>query len=103
MQVPKWKLRRNNELYQILDLKLDNFTVSKTILNPGKQTLGHSHPHEEVYIFTSGAGSILIGSTVSPVSPGDILHILGNEFHRVSNPDKRKPLIFTCVFKEGKE
>lgn len=103
MRVPKWRLRRNNELYQVLDLKLDDFIVSKTILNPGKQTLGHFHPQEEVYIFTSGAGSILIGSTVSQVLPGDILHILGNEFHKVSNTDKRKPLIFTCVFKAGKE
>lgn len=102
MPAPKWRLRRKNDRYEISDLELPDFTVAITYLNNGKETLGHTHPEEEVYIFISGKGIITIGDQSKLIGPGNILYIPGGEFHQVHNI-QGEPLVFACVFKGSKE
>ena len=97
------KVIHSNETYDVIDnTNLDKLIVSKTILHAGKQTGGHNHSgQEEVYIFTNGKGSMVVGSKTYSVSTGDIVLIPDGEFHKVWN-EGEEDLIFTCVFDGGR-
>ena len=58
------KVVHSNETYNVIDnTMLNGLIVSKTELHPGKETSGHNHSgQEEVYIFTSGRGSMIVGT-----------------------------------------
>ena len=94
---------KSNETYDVIDnTELNNLVVSKTILHEGKETSGHNHSgQEEVYIFTKGEGTMVVGSNTYNVKAGDIVLIPDGDFHRVSNTSKYEDLIFVCVF-DGK-
>ena len=101
------KVVHSNETYDVIDnTNLDKLIVSKTILHPGKETGGHNHSgQEEVYIFTSGKGSMLVGTKTYDVKMGDIVLIPDGEFHKVWNTGDETydgDLIFTCVFDGGR-
>lgn len=96
---------RNDETYMIQDLNITNsrgqivFTLSVTILHPGMQTRGHSHPHEsEIYEFTEGNGWMLIGAQGVNVKAGDCLLVEGGQFHKVINTSNASDLVFRCYF-----
>ena len=97
------KVVHSNETYNVIDnTNLDGLIVSKTELHAGKNTSGHNHSgQEEVYIFTSGIGSMVVGSKTYSVSTGDIVLIPDGEFHKVWN-EGEDDLIFTCVFDGGR-
>ena len=96
------KVVKSNETYDVIDnTNLNGIIVSKTILHPGKETGGHNHTgQEEVYIFTNGKGSMIVGSKTYTVKKGDIVLIPDGDFHKVFN-EGDADLIFTCVF-DGK-
>ena len=80
---------------------LKNLILSSTDLKPGKQTSGHRHAgQEEVYIFVSGKGNMIIDGDEYkefPVTAGDVVLIPDGAFHKViNNSDER--LYFVCVF-----
>ena len=97
------KIVKQNETYTLIDnTELNNLVVSKTILHPEKSTTGHNHSgQEEVYQFVSGYGTMVVGTNVYLVGPGDVILIPDGDFHRVSNTSKYEDLIFVCVF-DGK-
>lgn len=92
---------RDNETYIVEDNTfLNNLTVSKTTLYPGKQTNGHSHAGlEEVYTFVKGTGIIIIDDTEQACAPGDIFMIPDGSFHRVRNTGDTN-LEFICIFQK---
>ena len=94
---------KSNETYDVIDnTNLDKLIVSKTVLHPGKETGGHNHSgQEEVYIFTNGKGSMVVGSKTYNVKIGDIVLIPDGDFHKVWN-EGDDDLIFTCVFDGGR-
>ena len=96
------KVIKSNETYDVIDnTNLNKLIVSKTILHPGKETGGHNHSgQEEVYIFTNGKGSMVVGTKTYSVSTGDIILIPDGDFHKVWN-EGEDDLIFVCVF-DGK-
>ena len=101
------KVVHSNETYDVIDnTNLDKLIVSKTILHPGKETGGHNHSgQEEVYIFTSGRGSMLVGTETYDVKMGDIVLIPDGAFHKVWNTGDEiydGDLIFVCVFDGGR-
>ena len=89
------KVIHSNETYDVLDnTDLNNLIVSKTILHPGKETGGHNHSgQEEVYIFTKGKGTMIVGTKTYEVKEGDIIEIPKEAKHRVENEGK-EDLIF---------
>ena len=97
------KVIKSNEKYDVIDnTNLDKLIVSKTELHPGKETSGHNHSgQEEVYIFTNGKGSMVVGTKTYNVKTGDIVLIPDGDFHKVFN-EGDDDLIFTCVFDGGR-
>ena len=97
------KVIKSNETYDVIDnTNLDKLIVSKTVLHPGKETGGHNHSgQEEVYIFTNGKGSMVVGSKTYTVMIGDIILIPDGDFHKVWNTGD-EDLIFVCVFDGGR-
>ena len=101
------KVVHSNETYNVIDnTELNSLVVSKTELHPGKNTSGHNHSgQEEVYIFTSGRGSMVVGTETYDVKMGDIVLIPDGAFHKVWNTGDDVydgDLIFTCVFDGGR-
>ena len=101
------KVVKSNKTYDVIDnTNLNNLVISKTILHPGKETGGHNHSgQEEVYIFTNGWGSMVVGTETYNVKTGDIVLIPDGAFHKVWNTSIYKannPLIFVCVFDGGR-
>ena len=95
---------KNSEVYKLVDnTTLNNLVVSTTTLYPGKQTRGHSHKdQEEVYIFTSGYGNMLVGQETYQVEQNSIVLIPDGAFHKVWNNSKIEDLVFVCVFDGGR-
>ena len=93
------KVVHSNETYNVIDnTSLNGLIVSKTELHSGKETSGHNHSgQEEVYIFTHGYGSMIVGTITYDVKTGDIVLIQDVDFHKVWN-EGEDDLIFTCVF-----
>ena len=91
---------RDTEVYVVEDNRfLKNMVVSKTVLHPGQETAGHSHPGlEEVYFFTGGVGTMQLNEDVFTVQTGDIVMIPDAAFHKVFNQTSKQDLIFICVF-----
>ena len=54
-------------------------------LEPGERVLRHTHPVEEVLIFTGGAGEVALGDAVTPVGPGVTVYIPAGEVHGFRN------------------
>tara|TARA_Y100000310_G_scaffold2310_1_gene2960 strand:+ start:137 stop:475 length:339 start_codon:yes stop_codon:yes gene_type:complete len=99
------KVVKSNEAYDVIDnTNLNNLIVSKTILHYGKETGGHNHSgQEEVYIFISGNGSMIVDDKTYQVEMGSVVLIPDGAFHKVYNLNDRVKgdLVFICVF-DGK-
>lgn len=93
---------KDNETYVLEDNNfLDHMTLSRTYLKPGQSTRGHSHEsQEEIYIFTQGSGTMVIGETMHDAVPGDTFLIRAGQFHRVINKSESALCAFTCVFEK---
>jgi mannose-6-phosphate isomerase-like protein (cupin superfamily) len=93
---------KDNDTYKLEDNNyLKHLTLSTTHLNPGKQTGGHSHKdQEEVYIFTDGNGTMIIGDQSYSAVSGDTFLIPIDTFHQVINLSTINPCKFTCIFEK---
>ena len=93
-------LVKQNETYTLIDnTDLTRLVVSKTILQPNKNTNGHKHPgKEEVYHFIKGTGYIEVDEKTSDVNAGDIVLIPDGAFHKVYNTSDYQTLQFVCIF-----
>ena len=90
-------LVKGGERYLVYDYVMPGFAVSLTELNTQKETVGHSHQGEEVYIFIEGEGQIMVGEDVSSIKEKDVTLIHRGVFHRVINLGNKK-LKFYSVF-----
>ena len=98
---------KEDDRYTVIDNRFGKTLVlSSTFLTAGKSTTGHSHAgQEEVYIFTSGRGSMLVDTETYDVKMGDIVLIPDGAFHKVWNTGDEiydGDLVFTCVFDGGR-
>lgn len=101
------ELVRSDERYDLYDASFeDGFTISMTILKPGRETRGHSHENQEAYLFLKGRGKLLLRSedgeeVVHEVDanskPGQMFLIESNWFHKVIN-ESDEDMIFVCLF-----
>ena len=103
------KVIKSNETYDVIDnTNLEKLIVSKTVLHVGKETGGHNHSgQEEVYIFTKGKGTMVVGDNKYDVKEGDIILIPDGDFHKVWNTggyeiEPYGDLEFICVFDGGR-
>jgi NDP-sugar pyrophosphorylase family protein len=94
------RLVRSDDRYVICDKSLsEKLVMSITILHPGKQTTGHSHPGAEVYFFVEGEGEMEVDESRRHVGSKDVVPIKPNQFHRVYNTAD-KELIFVVAFEK---
>jgi mannose-6-phosphate isomerase-like protein (cupin superfamily) len=94
----KGELVLSNDVYDVIDnTELESMVISSTTLKAGKCTRGHSHNHEEVYVFLSGTGKIQVDDIHMIVMPGLVVPIHGCQFHKVYN-DGIEPLVFIATF-----
>ena len=85
----KYIVRDNNTL--------QNLVLSSTQLRPNKSTSGHKHKgQEEIYFFVSGNGTMELDDEIIEVSPGDVILIEDDVFHRVHSGNDG--CYFVCVF-----
>ncbi|HYH11005.1 MAG TPA: cupin domain-containing protein [Thermomicrobiales bacterium] len=55
--------------------------VGEQWLEPGERVLLHTHPVEEVLIFTGGSGEVRLGAETLTVGAGTTVHIPPGEVH----------------------
>jgi len=89
---------RDTDIYTVTDNNyLKNLTTSETVLHANKHASEHKHDGlDEVYIFLEGIGRIQIDESMYDISPGDIYHVNGGEFHKVYN-DNDTDLRFIAI------
>ncbi len=93
------QFRSRDSRYSIIDMPVGSCTLSVTYLNSGKNTKGHSHPHEEGYYICDGIGRIRLGKDERKVNVGDFIIIPPNALHQVFN-DGLMTLTFVCVWSD---
>lgn len=68
--------------------------VGEQWLQPGERVLMHTHPVEEVLIFTGGSGDVRLGNETLPVSAGVTVHIPAGELHGFRNTGEEELRVF---------
>ncbi len=63
-------------------------------LEPGERVLLHTHPVEEVLIFTGGTGEVTLGEAKAPVGAGVTVHIPAGEVHGFRNTGEDRLRVF---------
>lgn len=101
------KTVKEEERYSIYDMKLDDLTVSLTILNPSQSTRGHKHEdNAEVYYVLRGNGIIYTKEDLTDgklLEEGDVFMLHGGTYHKVLNMKADKPFVFVAVFRGNRE
>ncbi len=92
------RLVKEDERYEVYDIKMSDLVLSLTVLHPERSTTGHDHENaEEIYHFISGKGEILLGNQKYQAEAGDIFTVPKGTFHRVFNTCKEN-LEFIAIF-----
>ena len=92
----EWREVTDDDRYRIRDMEMGSFTLSETVLHPGRATKGHAHPWPEVYLGTAGRGVLYLdGDEGHSLVPGARFVVPGGVHHRVSTSTG---VTFTCVF-----
>lgn len=63
-------------------------------LEAGERVLPHSHPVEEVLIFTAGTGEVRLGDETAPIGAGTTVHIPAGEIHGFRNTGEDRLRVF---------
>ena len=67
------------------DMGTPNFTVAEVEVNPGGNTLHHSHPYEHAMFVLEGTGEVVESTGTSPLMPWEVVYIAPNEIHQIRN------------------
>jgi mannose-6-phosphate isomerase-like protein (cupin superfamily) len=71
-------------------------SLAEATVPPGGTTIRHFHrTSEELYLFTSGAGTMELGGQTRDVRAGDCVVIAPGEVHGLDNPGST-PLVLLC-------
>ena len=77
-----------------------NLSVGSWRIGPGKSPHGvHTHPEEELLVFTEGSGEVSIQETRYKVLPGSIMYCAGNLPHGVYNTGATEMLSYFIKWK----
>jgi mannose-6-phosphate isomerase-like protein (cupin superfamily) len=73
-----------------------NQSLAQATVPPGASTEAHYHrTSEEIYLFTAGAGRMILGGEQAAVRAGDCVVIPPGVEHRLVN-DRAGPLVLLC-------
>lgn len=89
---------KDTDVYRITDNTiLSSMVLSKTVLYADKETRGHQHEQEEIYLFLTGIGKMTVGDETFDIRGGETVLVPSNKFHKVVNLGLC-PFTFLCVF-----
>lgn len=74
------------------------FGASMAIIEPGGQTMIHSHDPSETFIIFQGSGVMQVDDETKPVSQGDVVVMPSGSQHTLKNDSDTNPLMFLSVF-----
>ena len=73
-----------------------NQSLAQATVPPGARTEAHFHrASEEIYLFTAGAGRMILGDEEAAVRAGDCVVIAPGVAHQLNN-DGAEPLVLLC-------
>ncbi len=73
-----------------------NQSLAQATVPPGARTEAHFHrASEEIYLFTAGAGRMILGDEEAAVRAGDCVVIAPGAAHQLVN-DGAEPLVLLC-------
>ena len=73
-----------------------NQSLAEATVPPGGETAEHYHRiSEEIYLFTSGMGTMRLDGQEAPVRAGDCVVIAPGAVHKLLNPGT-EPLVLLC-------
>ena len=91
------------DIYPWDEIEDTPFGASMAIIEPGGQTMIHSHDPTETFIIFQGSGTISIDEESKPISQGDVVVMPPGSKHTLRNDSETDPLMFLSVFWWGDE
>lgn len=86
------------DLYPWDEIEDTPFGASLAIVEPGGQTMIHSHEPDETFIFFQGSGTMQVDEEFKPVTKGDVVVMPSGSRHTVKNDSETEDLMFLSVF-----
>ncbi|MFA7483059.1 MAG: class I tRNA ligase family protein [Vulcanimicrobiota bacterium] len=86
------------DIYPWDEIEDTPFGASMAIIEPGGQTMIHSHEPTETFIVFQGSGIIGIDGEERPISQGDVVVMLPGMKHTLKNDSSTDPLMFLSLF-----
>jgi methionyl-tRNA synthetase len=74
------------------------FGSSYAVVQPGGQTMTHSHDPAETYIICRGAGTMTVDGVASAMAAGDVIYLPPRAVHDLRNDSATEDLVFVNVF-----
>jgi quercetin dioxygenase-like cupin family protein len=86
--------------YEGRTLETNHLSVGTWRVEPGKSPHGaHTHPEEELLVFTEGTGEVSIQDKRYKVAPGSVMYCAGNLLHGVYNTGPDNMLFYFVKWK----
>ena len=86
------------DLYPWDEIDDTPFGASLAIVEPGGQTMLHSHEPDETFIIFQGQGTMVVDDDNMEVSQGDVILMPSGSQHTIKNISDEEPLMFLSVF-----
>ena len=86
------------DLYPWDEIEDTPFGASLAIVEPGGQTMRHSHEPDETFIIFQGKGTMSVDDEERPVNQGDVIVMPSGSQHTIKNDSDTEPLMFLSVF-----
>ncbi|MBT9582697.1 class I tRNA ligase family protein [bacterium] len=91
------------DLYPWDQIEETPFGASLAVVEPGGQTMIHSHHPCETFFICQGQGTMTCNDLSSPVSSGDVIYLPPQSVHKIQNDSDTDSLMFLSVFWDAPE
>lgn len=91
------------DLYPWDEIEDTPFGASLAIVEPGGQTMLHSHEPDETFVIFQGHGTMVVDDETSPIAKGDVVVMPSGTQHTIKNGSETEDLMFLSVFWWGDE
>lgn len=86
------------DLYPWDEIEDTPFGASLAIVEPGGQTMKHSHDPDETFIVFQGQGTMFVDDETSPIAKGDVVVMPSGTEHTIKNDSDTEQLMFLSLF-----
>ncbi len=86
------------DLYPWDEIEDTPFGASLAVIEPGGQTMIHSHDPDETFIIFQGSGTMFVDEESTSVSQGDVIVMPSGSRHTLRNDSESETLMFLSLF-----